>query len=96
MEIRLKSNEVEVESEGMQCLHQDVHSSASVVQSNRTNLPVDIVRARSSPFRLQSYPTSRRGGALLHKEAIFLAALRVSEMLAFAFMNGNTRKAVAV
>ena len=69
VEIRLKSNEVEVESEGMQCLHQDVHSSASVVQSNRTNLPVDIVRARSSPFRLQSYPTSRRGGALLHMEA---------------------------
>ena len=86
---------MEVESEGMQCLHQ-VHSSASVVQSNRTNLPVDIVRARSLPFRSQSYPTSRRGGALLHKEAIFLAALRVSEMLAFAFMNGNTRKAVAV
>ena len=33
---------------------------------------------------------------LLHKEAIFLAALRVSEMLAFAFMNGKTRKDVAV
>ena len=48
---------------------------------------MDILRAGSSLLRSPSYPTSRRGGALLHKEAIFLAKLRVSEVLALCFIN---------
>ena len=60
-------------------LFKDVHSSSSVVHSkNRTTLQMDILRAGSSLLRSPSYPTSRRGGALLHKEAILLATLRVS------------------